>query len=40
MSIKGENWPMTMKGWIFPLVVKVAKNNERMDLSYGWKSGQ
>jgi hypothetical protein len=34
-----------MKGWIYPMVVKVANNSERMDLSYdprikGWKSGQ
>ncbi len=40
MSMKGENWPMTRKGWIYPMLVKVADNNERMDLSYGCKSGQ
>jgi hypothetical protein len=40
MPMKGENWPMTMKGWIYPMVVKVTNNNERMDLSHGWKSDQ
>jgi hypothetical protein len=30
-----------MKGWIYPMVVKVANNSERMYLkSYGCKSGQ
>jgi hypothetical protein len=28
-----EKWPMTMKGWIYPGVGKVANDNERMDLS-------
>jgi hypothetical protein len=40
---------MTMKGWIYTRVgkvtnvnerVKLANDNERMDLSYGCKSGQ
>jgi hypothetical protein len=35
-----EKRPMTMKGWIYPRVGKVANDNEKMDLSQGWKSGQ